>query len=237
MEPVPNATLKGKQIIMKKLIVIIIVLVIIFVGMIIYKDTAVVGKNSITIEEINKIENYINKIYMWKEVTNEALPTFENINNADDLWTWEVVKKNLEEYELTYEQINEKAKELFGDNFEKQFPKEGTEGTEGIMYDENKNKYYPSETNLDGQEDTFLLNNIEKKEGKYIVEIVEYLEDYSSQTSISIINLQGEEIGKVGSSDSETKIQEAVKQNIDRFSKKKIYLKVENENLVVDKVE
>ena len=219
---------------MKKLIIIIIVLAIIFIGMVVYKNTAVVGQNDVTIEEINKIENYIDKIYMWKEVTNEALPVFDNINNADDLWTWEVVKKNLEEYELTYEQISGKTKELFGESFEKKFPKEGTEG---IIYDENENKYYPSEVNLDGQEDIFLLNNIEKKDGKYIVEVVEYLEDYSPQTSISIINLQGEEIGKVGSSESEIKIQDVVKQNIDKFSKKRIYLKVENENLVVEKVE
>ena len=219
---------------MKKLIIIIIVLAVLFVGMVIYKNTAVgVNRDNVTIEEINKIESYVEKIYMWKEITNEALPTFEDINNASDLWTWEVVKKNLEEYELTYEQINEKAKEIFGESFQKQFPKEGTEG---IIYNQDENKYYLSEVNLDGQEDTFLLNNIEKKDGKYIVEIIEYLEDYTSQTSISIINLQGEEIGKVGSSESETKIQEIVKQNIDRFSKKRIYLKVENENLVVEKV-
>ena len=220
---------------MKKLIIIIIVLAVLFVGMVIYKNTVVgVNKDNVTIEEINKIESYVERIYMWKEITNEALPTFEDINNASDLWTWEVVKKNLEEYELTYEQINEKAKEIFGESFQKQFPKEGTEG---IIYNQDENKYYLSEVNLDGQEDTFLLNNIEKKDGKYIVEIIEYLEDYTSQTSISIINLQGEEIGKVGSSESETKIQEIVKQNIDRFSKKRIYLKVENENLVVEKVE
>lgn len=220
---------------MKKLIIIIIVLAVLFVGMVIYKNTAVgVNRDNVTIEEINKIESYVEKIYMWKEITNEALPTFEDINNASDLWTWEVVKKNLEEYELTYEQINEKAKEIFGEGFQKQFPKEGTEG---IIYNQDENKYYLSEVNLDGQEDSFLLNNIEKKDGKYIVEIIEYLEDYTSQTSISVINLQGEEIGKVGSSESETKIQEIVKQNIDRFSKKRIYLKVENENLVVEKVE
>ena len=220
---------------MKKLIIIIIVLAVLFVGMVIYKNTVVgVNKDNVTIEEINKIESYVERIYMWKEITNEALPTFEDINNASDLWTWEVVKKNLEEYELTYEQINEKAKEIFGESFQQQFPKEGTEG---IIYNQDENKYYLSEVNLDGQEDLFLLNNIEKKDGKYIVEIIEYLEDYTSQTSISIINLQGEEIGKVGSSESETKIQEIVKQNIDRFSKKRIYLKVENENLVVEKVE
>lgn len=220
---------------MKKLIIIIIVLASLLIGMVIYKNTAVgAGKNSVTIEEINKIESYVEKIYMWKEITNEALPTFENINNASDLWTWEVVKKNLEEYEPTYDTINEKAKELFGEGFKKQFPKEGTEG---IIYDENANKYYPSEINLDGQEDTFLLNNIKKEEGKYIVEVIEYIEDYSSQESIAIINLQGEEISKVGSSENETKIQEIVKQNIDRFSKKRIYLKIENENLAVEKVE
>ena len=30
---------------------------------------------------------------MWKEITKEALPTFENINNANELWVWEVIKK------------------------------------------------------------------------------------------------------------------------------------------------
>ena len=219
---------------MKKMLIIIFVLTIILIGMIVYRSRSVSNPEQVTINEIENIETYISDIYMWKEITNEALPTFEDINNASDLWTWEVVKKNLEEYELTYEQINEKAKEIFGESFQQQFPKEGTEG---IIYNQDENKYYLSEVNLDGQEDLFLLNNIEKKDGKYIVEIIEYLEDYTSQTSISIINLQGEEIGKVGSSESETKIQEIVKQNIDRFSKKRIYLKVENENLVVEKVE
>ena len=51
------------------------------------------------------MEEYISKIYMWKEITKEALPTFENINNANELWLWEVIKKNLETYETTYEEI------------------------------------------------------------------------------------------------------------------------------------
>ena len=86
-------------------------------------------------------------------------------------------------------------------------------------------------------EDSFLLNNIEKNKEGYVVEIVEYLEDYSEENSVIIRNLQEEEIGRVGTNDSETKMQEIVKNNIDRFSKKKVYLKTENDNLIVQKVE
>ena len=88
---------------MKKLFVIIGVLAIIFLGMVIYRNTA--NKSNVTVQEIENIEKYISKIYMWKEITNQALPTFENINDADELWTWEVVKKNLEEFELSYDDI------------------------------------------------------------------------------------------------------------------------------------
>ena len=90
---------------MKKMFIAIVVLAIIFVGMIIYKNTMVGTKNNISIEEVQKIEEYIEKIYMWKEVTGEALPDFEDINNANDLWTWEAVKQNLEKYTITYDEI------------------------------------------------------------------------------------------------------------------------------------
>ena len=86
-------------------------------------------------------------------------------------------------------------------------------------------------------EDSFLLDNIEKNKEGYVVEIVEYLEDYSEENSVIIRNLQEEEIGRVGTNDSETKMQEIVKNNIDRFSKKKVYLKTENDKLIVQKVE
>ena len=94
---------------MKKLITIIIILVIIFVAMFAYKNLKPKA-SEINVQEIEKIENYINQIYMWKEVTGEALPYFEDINQANEIWIWEVVKKNLEEYELSHSQIQEKAK-------------------------------------------------------------------------------------------------------------------------------
>lgn len=127
---------------MKKLIIIIIILIIVFLGMLGYKNIVIKKNNNISMQEIENIETYITKIYMWKEITKEALPTFENINNADDIWIWEVVKKNLEDYELTYDQIEEKAKEIFGNDLEKTFPKQGNES---ITYNEENDKYQKEE--------------------------------------------------------------------------------------------
>lgn len=217
---------------MKKLLIIIVVLAIIFIGMLVYRSNGV-NKTQVNINEINNIEEYIGKIYMWKEVTKEALPSFDNINNADETWIWEVVKKNLEEYEVDYNTIENKAKEIFGKNFEKEFPKEGNQSFE---YNEETDKYIATETTFDEQEDSFLLNTIEKENGGYQVQIVEYLEDYKEGSSIIIRNIQGEEIGRIANSESETKAQEIIKKNIDRFTKKNIELKQE-ENLVVEKVE
>lgn len=217
---------------MKRLLIIIVVLAIIFIVMLVYRSNGV-NKSQVNISEINNIEEYIEKIYMWKEVTKEALPSFDNINDANETWIWEAVKKNLEEYEVDYNTIENKAKEIFGENFEKEFPKEGNQSFE---YNEETDKYLATEVNLDMQEDSFLLNTIEKENEKYKVQIVEYLEDYGEEESIIIRNLQGEEIGRIANSESETKAQEIIKKNIDRFTKKNIILRNE-ENLVVEKVE
>ena len=94
---------------MKKMLVIIVILAMILVSMIIYKNIAINKNKSVNVQEVEQIEEYISKIYMWKEITKEALPTFENINNANELWVWEVIKKNLDTYETTYEEIQQKG--------------------------------------------------------------------------------------------------------------------------------
>ena len=238
---------------MRKMIVAIVILLIIFVGMIIYRNMAISTNNQISVQEIEQIQTYITKIYMWREVTNEALPTFENINEASDMWTWEVVKKNLEDYELSYEQIQEKAKELFGPDFTKEFPREGTEN---FTYDAETDKYYATGMGLDQEEDCFLLNQINKTDTGYEVEIVEYLEDYSQENienldteedvententsmqnfQIIIRNLNDEEIGKV-EENQESSSQDIVKNNLDKFTKKIVTLKKEGDNIYVQKV-
>lgn len=228
---------------MKKLIVIIIILLIIFVGMYIYRQNRIVSNQllEVSVDEINQIETYLQKIYMWREITGDALPIFDNINNAPDVWVWEVVKKNLEEYELTYQQLQDKTKEIFGEDLQKEFPKEGYEYME---YNEETDTYYAIGSGLDNQEDVFLLDKIQKQDNGYTVQIVEYLEDYSEgyETSeeyynVQIKNLKDETIGEVKSTESETNIQQFVKDNIDKFTKKEVNLKTdENGNIYVTSV-
>lgn len=227
---------------MKKLVAIICVLLVIFIGMYINKTKS--SQKMVTASEVEKVEEYISKIYMWKEVTEEALPEFNNINEAPDLWTWEVVKKNLEDYELTYEEIQQKATELFGKQFTKQFPKEGTEY---IKYDEQTDKYITSGIGLDSLNDCFLIKNINKNKNEYDVEIVEYLEDYSNSAGVEdedevydiyIKNLNQDTIATIKSNEGETKAIETVKENIDKFTTKTIKLiKDSDGNIYVKQVE
>lgn len=217
---------------MKKMLIIIVILAVILISMIIYKNMAIGSKNNINIQEISNIEESISKIYLWKELTTEALPEFDNINNATDLWVWEVVKKNIEKFEVSYEEIEQKSKELFGQNFSKEFPRSGNQSFE---YKED-NIYLATEVVLDQLEDDFIISNIDKRQEEYEIEIIEYLEDYSNEDKIIIRNLQNEEIGQVNINDSETNIQEIVKKNVSRFNKKKLYFKRNDNNLTIQKV-
>ena len=226
---------------MKKLVAIICILLVIFVGM--YVNRSKSNQNLITATEVEKVEEYISKIYMWKEITGDALPKFDNINDAPDIWTWEVVKKDLENYELTKDEIQNKATELFGNQFKKQFPQEGTEY---MQYDEKLGKYISTGIELDTLEDCFYIKNIKKTKDGYEVEIAEYLEDYVNSLGIEdeneiyeiyIKNLNEEIIANVKNTEGETKIIEVVKENLDKFTTKTVNLKKNsNGNIYVESV-
>lgn len=227
---------------MKKLVAIICVLLVIFIGMYINKSKST--KELLTASEVEKIEDYMSKIYMWQEVTGEALPKFKNINEAPDIWVWEVVKKNVEEYELSYDEIGQKAIELFGEQFTKQFPKEGTEY---IQYDEQTQKYVITGVELDTLDDSFYIKNINKTKNGYVAEIVEYLEDYENALGVEdeseiyeiyIKSLNGETVATVKSNESETKTIDLIKENINQFTTKTVNLiKDKNENIYVQSIE
>jgi len=226
---------------MKKLVAIICILLVIFVGM--YVNRSKSNQNLITATEVEKVEEYISKIYMWKEITGDALPKFDNINDAPDVWTWEVVKKDLENYELTKDEIQNKATELFGNQFKKQFPQEGTEY---MQYDEKLGKYISTGIELDTLDDCFYIKNIRKTKDGYEVEIVEYLEDYVNSLGVEdeneiyeiyIKNLNEETIANVKNTEGETKIIEVVKENLDKFTTKTVNLKKNsNGNIYVESV-
>ena len=226
---------------MKKLVAIICILLVIFVGM--YVNRSKSNQNLITATEVEKVEEYISKIYMWKEITGEALPKFDNINDAPDIWTWEVVKKDLENYELTKDEIQNKATELFGNQFKKEFPQEGTEY---MQYDEQLGKYISTGIELDTLDDCFYIKNIRKTKDGYEVEIAEYLEDYVNSLGIEdeneiyeiyIKNLNEETIANVKNTEGETKTIDVVKENLDKFTTKTVNLKKNsNGNIYVESV-
>ena len=226
---------------MKKLVAIICILLVIFVGM--YVNRSKSNQNLITATEVEKVEEYISKIYMWKEITGEALPKFDNINDAPDVWTWEVVKKNLENYDLTKDEIQNKATELFGNKFTKQFP---LEGTEYMQYDEELGKYISTGIELDTLDDCFYIKNIRKTKDGYEVEIAEYLEDYVNSLGVEdeneiyeiyIKNLNEETIANVKNTEGETKTIDVVKENLDKFTTKTVNLKKNsNGNIYVESV-
>lgn len=226
---------------MKKLVAIICILLVIFVGM--YVNRSKSNQNLITATEVEKVEEYISKIYMWKEITGEALPKFDNINDAPDVWTWEVVKKNLENYDLTKDEIQNKATELFGNQFKKQFPQEGTEY---MQYNEKLGKYISTGIELDTLDDCFYIKNIRKTKDGYEVEIAEYLEDYVNSLGVDdeneiyeiyIKNLNEETIANVKNTEGETKTIDVVKENLDKFTTKTVNLKKSsNGNIYVESV-
>ena len=222
---------------MKKFIIIIIVLVIIFMVMVIHKDITT-KKENVNIQEIEKIEKYINQIYLEKEIVGESLPKFENINNANEKWIWKVTEKNIEDDKISYEQIQEKSKEIFGDDLQKKFPKEGTEY---LIYNQAENTYEGTTSEIDNQGSLFLLNKIKKIQDGYEIDLIEYLEDYSAMLEekpedyIIIRNLDGEEISRTTSTNEEEVIN-IVKRNIDRFSTKKVILKVKDEKIYIHEV-
>ena len=222
---------------MRKMLIIIGILSIIFFGMIAYRKLEVKNSTTVNAGEVTQIQSYIEKIYLWKEVTKEALPTFSDINQANDKWIWEVVKNNLDDYEISLEEANEKVKELFGKECNKQMPKDGNSS---FIYNEESGKYEATGVELDNKQDTFLINNITKTKDGYQVEIIEYLINHMNENNITVENTNEESLGTVGNSANDTKIQDIVKQNKSRFTKKKITLKKESESensLVVEKVE
>lgn len=222
---------------MRKMLIIIGILSVIFFGMIAYRKLAVKNSTTVNAGEVAQIQNYIEKIYLWKEVTREALPVFNDINQANDKWIWEVVKNNLDDYDISLEEANEKVKELFGSECNKQMPKEGNDS---FIYNEDSGRYEATGVEMDSKQDTFLINNIAKTKDGYQVEIIEYLIDHTNENNITVENTNEESLGTVGNSINDTKVQDIVKQNKSRFTKKKITLKKENESensLVVVKVE
>lgn len=225
---------------MKKLFAIIGVLLLIFIFLLIYRIN--LKNNRINIQDVEKIQQYISKIYMWKEVTGEALPKFDNVNDAPYLWIWEVVKRNFEDYEISYDDIEYKATEIFGSNIDMKFI---DQDLDYIEYDTKTSKYINTGFALDTIDDSFIIKDIKKTREGYEVDIIEYLEDYGQKDldenrdfDINIENLNNDIVEVVKESESESRIIDIVKENSSKFSMKSINLiKDPSGSLVIESVE
>lgn len=225
---------------MKKMIAIIFVLLTIFISMALYKYV-ILANSQVTVNDVEKVEEYISKIYCWKEVTGEALPKFDNINDAEERWIWEVIKKNLDEYEVTIKQLQNKGKDIFGEKFNKEYVNSNNSSFE---YNKEKDKYTAKEITTDKEEDVFFINKINKSINGYEVEIIEYIEDYSEfeNNKLIIKNINEEtvevlDINNIDLQDIDSKSIEIVKNNKDRFTTKKLILKCSNDKIYLQKVE
>lgn len=223
---------------MKKMIAVIIILLIIYISLVVVKKMNDENEkiNYITVDEVLIIETYLEKIYMWEEVTKEAIPEFTSINHADELWIWNVVGKNITDQEIEYENIMGKAKELFGVEFEVVFPEEG-----GFNYIHDEDSYVLDNISLDAQKDCFYINKIEKDKNIYTVEIVEYLEDYDVTNTedeyVYVKNTDREILGKVLLAEIANKGVEIIKENIDKCVVKKIILEKESNKIYIKSVD
>ena len=219
---------------MKKLIITIVILLLIFLTMF-FNTRNNIKNQEIEIGEIEEIEEYISKIYMWEEVTNEALPCFDSIEKAQDKWVFEVIKKNIDDYDdLTYDKIINKGKEIFGSEFNRKYNLE----LNIFIESEDEGKYLPSDTKLDNINDTFIIDEIKKEKDKYNVQIIEYQEDYSEEEiEIEIKNLKGEKIFSVKGEEERQKIVEEVKKNKEKFNIKSIQLEKTSNGIIVKSVQ
>lgn len=225
---------------MKKMIAIIFVLLIIFIAMALYKYV-ILANSQVTVNDVEKVEEYISKIYCWKEVTEEALPKFDDINYANEKWVLEVIKKNLDEYEVTTEQLKNKGKDIFGEKFDKEYANSDNSSFE---YNQKKDVYIAKEIDTDKEEDLFFINKINKTMNGYEVEIIEYIEDYSEFENKQLIikNTSEETVetidkNDVDAQDIDSRSIEIVKNNKDKFITKKLILKCNNDKIYLQKVE
>lgn len=123
---------------------------------------------------LNKIDTYISNIYYG---LNTTISEFENINSANEEWIWECAYSNLNNIVsddttiVKKEQIEESAKQVFGNNFKKEFPEEGLE----FWLEPEEDGYFYAKTSVEKDfYDDYILVSYERNGSIITANIVEY---------------------------------------------------------------
>ncbi len=140
------------------------------------KDQIMAEKNTtVTESEKEDIQKYIDMIYGFYI----SLPEFDDINNANDDWTWAIVldyledtsdQNNLIKY-FTSSEAEAAAKTIFGDNFNKKLSKDSSRY---VKYFEDEDRYCSVGMGVE-MHPWFVIKSINNSDNQYAVEIVEYV--------------------------------------------------------------
>ncbi len=196
------------------------------------KDTKVVVEKQEEIVDANdsiEINEYINKIYSYYE---SKMPEFTNINSAEDKWVWSVAllnystKYKILKYEISYNDVVETAKDLFGPNLTKKLAKTDMDIAE---YYEDKDSFGIIGRGGPIIVPRYVISNIKKIDNGFEVKIIEYSKDISNAVGTEgpyEIDIYGnsKNVLKQFSSQQEKDIGKYVLANKDKFNAKQIIL-------------
>lgn len=174
---------------LSKILILVILAIIVMIGYSAYKANW--GNEQISKITENKVDQYLGDIYYG---TDTWMPTFNNINSTDENWIWECAYSNLFKdgrdpgMFVTKEQIENSAKEVFGENLKKQFPNEGLE----FWLEPEADGYFVARASIEADYYIdYIINSIENKENKVVVEIIEYRYNdiWHEQSELQVFNI------------------------------------------------
>lgn len=239
--------------------VVIIVLIFSLIGCSITEKVEDDEINEVMEEKISKIEyreieEYIKSINGYYEVSRYVLPNFDKLKDVNENWIWETVWKNASKLPgsgyFTREDLANEAKNLFGSEFDKEFPIEGLPGL--INYSDDYKGYYCNAFGLDGYLSRVIVDDVKKTGDSYVADVVCYLQDVEDfayaqkeigdKTFIRLMDYNEKYIENyefILSDNYESQLNEFVLKNKEKYTRKKVYLEVDEKTslLKVTKIE
>ena len=189
------------------------------------------------------VEKFIDIFYFMGD--DIIIPDFDDINMVDEDWLWLAAYFNMVRAEqdpgmyVTKAQVEDSAKEIFGENLNKEFPTEGIE----FWLEPEDGKYFVGRAGLDPDYvNDYEIIDVTTEENEIIVEIAEYKYNVLRDDNIlEIMNIENNKtVAKLNREDytktdpelfhstrlyDET-IPGLVSDNIEQFSKAKLTLKM-----------
>lgn len=170
-------------------------------------ETNTVNNEISNLENVEKItdENEAVYSYLYRIYTgmNTCIPTFSDINLADEKWIWECAYKNLVNFEdlipgnvIKKEDIENSAKQLFGEVFNREFPEEGLE----FWLEPQDDGYFYAATSFESEiYNDHILISVDKNENNIIAEVIEYRYNeifLGEPTSLNLYKINSDNIVK-----------------------------------------